>query len=105
MTDGVVKFALRDDTTKGVTKGDVIGRYQLPDSWHCVTEPIVVRKTTGTGNYIILGTTKVVDLTPDATTINEDDFIRKSKVIILDVELLETWVSHECLKYGDKPLA
>jgi hypothetical protein len=90
MFDGVIKYALIDDESKGIKKGDVIGQYKLPESWYCVTEPTVVRKTTGNGHYVLLGATKVIDQSPTSgSQLNKEDFIRQSRLLVLDGDQLD----------------
>jgi Retinal pigment epithelial membrane protein len=89
MSDGCVKLALSDDATKGVRKGDIIGKFELPKSWYGVTEATVVDKVNGRGQYVIIGATQILDTTPCALYIAEEQFVRKSKLFILDGEKME----------------
>lgn len=52
--DGVTKLSLT-----GVDKGEIVGQYSLPDCWWGVTEPTVVPKTVGSGEYILFIATEV----------------------------------------------
>jgi hypothetical protein len=86
--DGCVKLALEDDLVNNIKKGDVLGKYTLPDTWHAVTEPTVIDKTDSNGNstYVIMGITQIIDRTPlsiDKVTIDQFEQ-RQSKLIIVD---------------------
>jgi Retinal pigment epithelial membrane protein len=89
MFDGCVKLALEDDTKKGVKKGDLLGKYTLPDTWHAVTEPTVIDKTDGSGEYVIMGVTQIIDHSPTCTEVKEDHFFRRSRLIVLDGDQLD----------------
>jgi Retinal pigment epithelial membrane protein len=93
MFDGVVKLALEDNDKKDIRKGDVVGKFVLPQNWHCVSEPTIVRKTNGVdGNYVLLIATQVTDHVPSSTStveIVDSDFSMKSKVVVLDGDNLD----------------
>mmetsp|Transcript_13422 Transcript_13422/g.20401 ORF Transcript_13422/g.20401 Transcript_13422/m.20401 type:complete len:590 (+) Transcript_13422:283-2052(+) len=59
LLDSVIQFAVRDSEDGQVTKGTVVGRYDLPEGWHCVSEPTIVTKTIGEGCYCLVATTYV----------------------------------------------
>lgn len=87
--DGIIKLALQNDKLRGIRKGDVIGRYVLPKNWYCVSEPTVVPKTSGTGTYILIVATWIVDKSPASTTVTMDAIEEgfssmKSRLIVLD---------------------
>mmetsp|Transcript_16590 Transcript_16590/g.24506 ORF Transcript_16590/g.24506 Transcript_16590/m.24506 type:complete len:583 (-) Transcript_16590:1452-3200(-) len=89
LLDDVVKFALEDDEISGVTAGDVIGRFELPEHWHSVSEPTIVTKTGDNGVYVLVVATYVP---PD----NERDHIKvattkgsmKSQLLVIDGDCL-----------------
>ena len=60
LLDGIVKFALKDNDVTGTKKGDVVGRFTLPDTWYSVSEPTVVKKRDDeTGTYVLMIATQV----------------------------------------------
>lgn len=59
LLDSFVKFALDDDDDAGIKAGDVVGRFDLSPGWHFVSEPTVVTKTSGDGQYILMIATYV----------------------------------------------
>ena len=69
LLDSVVKFSLDDEEETGIKAGDVAGRFDLPSGWHFVSEPTVVTKTSGDGQYILLIATYVP---PEADSRNSD---------------------------------
>jgi hypothetical protein len=85
--DGCVKLALEDDSVNNIKKGDVLGKYTLPDTWHAVTEPTVIDKTDNSDStYVIMGITQIIDRNPfsfDKVTIDQFEK-RQSKLIVLD---------------------
>jgi Retinal pigment epithelial membrane protein len=93
MFDGVVKLALENDYANDVRKGDVVGKFVLPQNWHCVSEPTIVRKINGVdGVYVLLIATQVIDHVPSSPStleIVDSDFTMKSKVVVLDGNKLE----------------
>lgn len=94
MLGGVVKLALQNDELRRIRKGDVLSKYTLPQNWHSVSEPTVVRKINGgTGTYVIFVATRVIDKSPSspvtAEAMREADFSMKSKVIVLDGDRLD----------------
>ena len=87
LLDAVVKFALDDDDEAGIEAGDVVGRFDLPTGWHSVSEPTIVTKTGGDGQYVLVIATYVppangrkadpVDLATDGSSI-------KSQLLVID---------------------
>lgn len=71
--DGVNKFCLSESPDH--TKGSLEGKYSLPPSWFGVSEPTVVPKTDGTGEFVLLIASQVPER--DAGHI-------RSQVMILD---------------------
>lgn len=94
LLDTVVKFALEDDTGRGYVTGDVTSRFDLPDGWHSVSEPTVVAKTGGIGEYILLIATYV----PMADQMNKGNHVTvatdgksmKTQLLILDGDCIAT---------------
>lgn len=89
MPGGVVKFALRDDDSKGIVKGGVVGTYQFLDRWFPVSEPTVVPKQgDGKGEYVLIIATHVPEgtLWMDVAKGNE---ACQSKVFVLDGDDLD----------------
>lgn len=84
--DGVAKFCLQDDPLLERAKGDVVDKYSLPPTWFGVSEPTVVPKTDGPGEYVLLIATHV----PEG-----DDAVLQSQVMVLDGDRLDrgpVWV-------------
>jgi carotenoid cleavage dioxygenase len=87
LLDAVVKFALDDDDEAGIKAGDVAGRFDLPPGWHFVSEPRVVTKTEGGGQYVLLIATYVppVDSSnADPVALASDGCSMKSQVLVID---------------------
>ena len=59
LLDGIVKFALKDNDVTGNKKGDVVGRFTLPENWYSVSEPTVVKKRDDKGTYVVMIATQV----------------------------------------------
>ena len=59
LLDSFVKFALENDDDAGTKAGDVVRRFDLSPDWHFVSEPTVVTKTNGDGQYILMIATYV----------------------------------------------
>ena len=86
LLDGISKLALSDQN--GVKKGDVIGRYVLPEDWYSVSEPTLVPKRgRSSGEYVLMIATN----TPKGTSweSKEDLAKLKSQVLLLDGDRLE----------------
>lgn len=87
---GVVKFALEDNEASGVTKGDVLGTFSLPDTWYAVSEPTVVAKQRGSdeergGVYILLIATQVTDeALSQYSWERHEDLALRSQMLIFD---------------------
>ncbi|KAL7431184.1 hypothetical protein ACHAXH_001467 [Discostella pseudostelligera] len=92
LLDSVAKFALEDDAVLGTLKGDLIDRYDLPAGWHFVSEPTVVKKTSGEGHYVMLLATFVppTDLNNnrDHVTVARDGKSMRSQLLILEGEAI-----------------
>lgn len=90
--DSVVKFNLVNDTESS-TKGDVLGKFVLPDRWFAVSEPTVVAKTDGTGGEYVLIIATVVPEGSDWKQVealkpeNADELT--SHVLVLDGDKLD----------------
>ena len=86
LLDGVVKFALEDDEEKAFVAGDLIGRFDLPNNWHSVSEPTVVSKSGGDGHYILLVATYVPpsDGIKSHVEVAIDGNSLKSQLLVLD---------------------
>jgi carotenoid cleavage dioxygenase-like enzyme len=76
--DGVVKLSLKDGVA-GSIKGDVISSYSFPPRWMGVSEPTVVPKTDGTGDYVLQIATYVPEETGSPL---------QSRVVLLDGDRL-----------------
>lgn len=86
LLDGVSKLALRDQD--GVKKGDVAGRFVLPDDWYSVSEPtLVAKKGKEGGEYVLMIATHA----PKGTSWkSKADMAKlKSQVLLLDGDRLE----------------
>lgn len=85
--DGIVKFALKDDTATGTRKGDVVGRFTLPENWYSVSEPTVVPKQKGpeklNGSYVLMIATHVMKETI-SQPIDDKEIPFQSHVLVLD---------------------
>lgn len=83
---GIAKFALKDDKSKGIVKGDVVGLYKSPDRWFPVSEPTVVPKQGDDcekGEYVLMIATHVPEGT-SWTDVAKDNEACQSKVFVLD---------------------
>ena len=81
LLDGISKLALADNDD--FKKGDVVGRYVLPDDWYSVSEPTLVpKKGKDNGEYVLMIATKA----PKGTSWqNKEDLAAlKSQVLVLD---------------------
>uniref|UniRef100_A0A7S1D4L2 Dioxygenase n=1 Tax=Cyclophora tenuis TaxID=216820 RepID=A0A7S1D4L2_CYCTE len=58
LNGGVVKLALADN--EGRRKGDV-EKYDLPEGWYSVSEPILVPKNGSSGEYVVIFSTETSD--------------------------------------------
>lgn len=81
--DGVVKIATVDDEREKIEKGAVVGRYQLPSRWFGVSEPTVVDKKNGSGEYIVIIATHVPENVTWKEAAKSRSFL-SSKVMVLD---------------------
>lgn len=84
--DGVVKFCLKDGAA-GCRKGDVISSYSFPPRWMGVSEPTVVPKTDGTGDYVL----QIATYVPEGTS---GPLV--SRVVLLDGNQLENGPVWQC---------
>lgn len=88
--DAVVKFAAME--TNGYQKGDVMGRFQLPERWCAVSEPTVVPKVgqKGEGEYVLLIATHVpAGVTRRDVSRDFDGCSLSSKMFIIDGDDLD----------------
>lgn len=86
LLDGISKLALTDKDE--MKKGDVVGRYVLPEDWYSVSEPTLVpKKGKKSGEYVLMVATNV----PKGTSwqSKEDLTALKSQVLVLDGDRLE----------------
>ena len=87
LLDAVVKFDLDDDDEAGIKAGDVAGRFDLPSGWHFVSEPHVVTKTGGDGQYVLLIATYVPPVDgrkSDPVVLASDGCSMKSQLLVID---------------------
>jgi carotenoid cleavage dioxygenase-like enzyme len=84
--DGVTKFGLQDSIER--RKGDILGKYSFPPQWFGVSEPTVVPKMDGKGEYVLLIATHVPEGASwqDATV---GDSLR-SQIVLLDGDQLNS---------------
>jgi carotenoid cleavage dioxygenase-like enzyme len=86
---GVTKLSLLDGSN-----GDVVDAYAFPEDWMAVSEPTVIPKTDGAGEYIVMVATNA----PESGNL-------QSKVVILDGDALSkgpVWTGHlpQHMHYG-----
>jgi carotenoid cleavage dioxygenase-like enzyme len=94
---GVTKFTLQchsDDDN--IQKGDVIDSFVFPLPWMVVSEPTVVPKTDGSGEYVLLIATKVVAVPKDTTETQSTVAERQSQVVVLDGDSLRDGPLWQC---------
>ena len=87
LLDAVVKFALDDDDEAGIKAGDVAGRFDLPSGWHFVSEPTIVTKMGGDGQYVLLIATYVPQADgrkADPVVPASDGCSMKSQLLVID---------------------
>ena len=95
---GVTKFTLRPDNDD-IQKGDVVDSFVLPLPWMVVSEPTVVPKTDGTGEYVLLIATKVIapSNTGSGTRTKNDQLpVQQSQVVVLDGDHLSDGPVWQC---------
>ena len=85
LLDGIVKLSLRED---GDSKGQVLGQYTLPDRFFGVSEPTVVPKTSGNGEYIVLIGTYIPSGASSWQDLSNNEL--HSRVIILDGDTMDS---------------
>ena len=87
LLDAFVKLALEDDAESGITAGDVIARFDLPEGWHSVSEPTVVTKKGGDSQYVLLVATYVPPAAGrDHKSVAMDGKSMKTQLLVLDGE-------------------
>ena len=89
LIDGLVKFALVDNTEKGLRKGEVVDRFVLPEHWYTVSEATLVPKV---GNdmdsvYVVLVATHVPEGLRDLERVRNGKTLT-SHVLVLDGDCL-----------------
>lgn len=93
LLDGVSKLALVDQN--GMKKGDVVGRYVLPEDWYAVSEPTLVpKKGKASGEYVLMIATNAAKGTSWQS--EQDMAALKSQVLLLDGDRLEAGPVWSC---------
>jgi carotenoid cleavage dioxygenase-like enzyme len=85
--DGVVKLCLKDGVA-GCKKGDVLSSFSFPPRWMGVSEPTVVSKTDGTGDYVL----QIATYVPP----EESGGPLLSRVVLLDGDQLDQGPVWQC---------
>jgi carotenoid cleavage dioxygenase-like enzyme len=96
--DGIVKFAMIDNWSPGMRKGDIADEFTLPKNWYAVTEACVIPKTSTVARgksskslenaYIALIATHVPQDDRSFLEIGSDEQSMKSHFLILDADNL-----------------
>jgi carotenoid cleavage dioxygenase-like enzyme len=84
---GITKFTLHDsDTTTNhqYQKGDVVDSFAFPMPWMVVSEPTVVPKTDGPGEFVLLIATKVPTNSEEASESTVIQSEMQTQVVVLD---------------------
>mmetsp|Transcript_16404 Transcript_16404/g.41129 ORF Transcript_16404/g.41129 Transcript_16404/m.41129 type:complete len:593 (+) Transcript_16404:63-1841(+) len=83
LLDGVVEFDLENNA-----QGEVKSRFDLKDGWHFVSEPTIVTKTSGSGQYVLLIATyvppNIESQGENHVSVARDQKSLKTKLLILD---------------------
>lgn len=97
--DGIVKFAMTENSSPGMRKGDIADKFILPKNWYAVTEACIIPKESNGGKaysekplehaYLAFIATHVPQDDRTFLEIGSDENSMKSHFLILDADNLE----------------